>query len=129
MQYRLECINPILSVQDMQKSRTFYVDMLGFEWAHWSTEEFACAIRNGQSLYFSRHSQGNPGTWIWLGFEGDIEGLHNSLVAKGVEIRQSPINFPWAKEMQVYDPDRHVLRFGTEPDPNEPFVDKKEADL
>jgi len=28
-------------------------------------------------------------------------------------------------EMQVEDPDGHVLRFGTDPNKNEPFVDNE----
>ena len=37
-------------------------------------------------------------------------------------IRTPPANRPWAYEMRVSDPDGHVLRFGSEPREDEPFV-------
>jgi len=41
-----------------------------------------------------------------------------------VKIRQAPTNYSWAMEMHVEDPDGHVLRFGTDPNPNESFLDE-----
>ncbi|MDR6804592.1 putative lactoylglutathione lyase [Dyadobacter sp. BE34] len=60
--------------------------------------------------------QGNPGTWIWIGFDGDIYQLYEELKAKGVAIRQPPVRYDWAVELHVEDPDGHVLRFGTDPE-------------
>jgi len=36
------------------------------------------------------------------------------LKACGVPIRMPPTNFSWAVEMQIEDPDRNVLRLGSE---------------
>jgi hypothetical protein len=38
--------------------------------------------------------QGNPGTWIWIGFDGDIFSLHNELKEKGVTISPAPHQSP-----------------------------------
>ena len=124
LQIRLEGIQPILSVRDMQISRAFYVDILGFKEADWGTDNFTSISRDHSSIYLCKGGQGNPGTWIWVGFDGDIFKLHDQLLAKGVMIRQPPLNFSWALEMHVQDPDGHVLRFGTEPNYNEPFLDQ-----
>ena len=32
-------------------------------------------------------------------------------------------NYPWAYEMKVEDPDSHVLRFGSKPKEDRPFVE------
>jgi catechol 2,3-dioxygenase-like lactoylglutathione lyase family enzyme len=120
MNIRLENIQPILSVKDMSASRAFYVDLLGFKEAEWGDDNFTSMTRDNCGIYLCRGEQGNPGTWIWIGFEGDIFSLQEELKQKGATIRLPPTNHPWAMEMHVLDPDGHVLRFGTDPVSN-PF--------
>jgi len=117
---RIENIQPILFVKNMQVSRDFYINILGFEEADWGDDNFTCISRDDCGIYLCRGEQGNPGTWIWIGFDGDIYSLYNEFKEKGVTIRQAPVNHPWALEMHVEDPDGHVLRFGTDP-VSEPF--------
>ena len=112
---RVENIQPILSVKDMALSREFYVNKLGFKEAEWGDDNFTSMSRNNCGIYLCRGEQGSPGTWIWVGFDGDIHLLYDELKSKGVKIRQGPVNHSWAMEMQVEDPDGHVLRFGTDP--------------
>ncbi len=121
----IENIQPILSVRNMSVSRAFYVDILGFNEAEWGDDNFTSLQRDNCGIYLCKGEQGNAGTWVWVGFDGDIVALYDQLKAKGVTIRQPPTNHSWALEMQVEDPDGHVLRFGTEPNENEPFADKK----
>lgn len=120
---RLEGIQAILRVSDMSVSRNFYVGILGFKEAPWGDDNFTSVNRDSGGIYLCRGAQGNPGTWIWVGFDGDIFHLYDELNARGVKIRQAPVNYSWALEMQVEDPDGHVLRFGTDPDPEKPFAD------
>lgn len=119
---RMECIDPILYVKDMARSLAFYVDILGFKKADWGNDDFTSINRDNTGLYLCKGGQGIPGTWIWMGFDGDIFELHHALKSKGVKIKLPPTNFYHAYELQVEDPDGHVLRFGTEPNKNEPFV-------
>jgi len=119
---RLENIQPILSVNDMALSREFYVNKLGFKEAEWGDDHFTSMSRDNCGIYLCRGEQGNPGTWIWIGFDGDIYLLHDELRSRGVKIRQAPVNHSWAREMLVEDPDGHVIRFGTDPNPDEPFI-------
>ena len=123
--FRIENIQPILNVKDMAVSRTFYKEILGFSEADWGTDDFTSINRDKSGIYLCRNAQGNSGTWIWIGFDGDIFALYNELKAKGVTIKQPPINFSWALELHVEDPDGHVLRFGTGPDNDKPFLDKE----
>ena len=116
--FRIENITPILNVKDIPASTNFYVGMLGFANADWGDENFTCVSRDGSSIYLCRNGQGHPGTWLWVGFDGNIFDLHAEFRSKGVVIHQPPTSHPWAMEMLVQDPDGHVLRFGTDPENN-----------
>jgi len=112
----VECIIPILRVNNLAASIRFYVDVLGFK-VNWGGEDgssFASVSRDGKSIMLSQGEQGHPGTWMWIGVE-DIEPLFAEYSAKGAEILEKPTNYPWAYEMKIADPDGHVLRFGSEP--------------
>jgi catechol 2,3-dioxygenase-like lactoylglutathione lyase family enzyme len=122
--FRIENVAPVLYVKDMALTLSFYVDILGFKNADWGDEKFTCINRDNTELYLCKGGQGCPGTWVWIGFDGDIFSLHESLEAKGVKIKLPPTNFSWAYEMQVEDPNGHVLRFGTDPSDKEPFSDR-----
>ena len=43
-------------------------------------------------------------TWVWIGVE-DIEALYEEYKAKGAKIRHPRLNYMWALEMKVEDPD------------------------
>lgn len=121
--FRVENIAPILYVSDMSKSLAFYVDTLGFKKADWGDDNFTSINQDNSGIYLCKGGQGLPGTWVWIGFNGDIFALYRKLKSKGVPIKLPPTNFSWAYEMQVQDPDGHILRFGTDPNDNLPFAD------
>jgi catechol 2,3-dioxygenase-like lactoylglutathione lyase family enzyme len=114
--FRIEHIIPILNVKGISRSLAFYVDILGFERAEWSDDDFSGISRGNAQLYLCRQGQGSPGTWIWIGFDGDIHALHRELEAKGVIIKMPPTKFAYALEMRILDPDENVLRLGTNPE-------------
>jgi predicted lactoylglutathione lyase len=58
---------------------------------------------------------------VWVGVE-DVESLHEEYTRSGASILHAPINYPWAYEIKVQDPDGHVLRFGSEPREDLPFA-------
>ena len=53
----------------------------------------------------------------------DVGKLYEEYRASGARIRGAPRNHSWAYEMQVEDPDGHVLRFGSEPRGDLPVED------
>jgi len=124
MQFRIENIAPILNIKDMTASLAFYVDLLGFKNAAWGEAHFTLISRDKTGIYLCRGGQGNAGTWVWIGFDGDLHLLYQYLQSRGANIILPPTNYSWALEMQVQDPDGHVLRFGTDPDPDKHFADK-----
>lgn len=121
--FRVENIAPILYVSDMAKSLEFYLGTLGFTKADWGDDSFTSVNRDNAGIYLCQGGQGLPGTWVWIGFDGDIFALQQQLVSKGATIELPPTNFSWAYEMRVKDPDGHILRFGTDPNYEEPFAD------
>jgi catechol 2,3-dioxygenase-like lactoylglutathione lyase family enzyme len=118
---RFEHANPILRVRSMNDSLRYYVDVLGFRNADWGNDVFTSVTRDGAGIYLCQGGQGAPGTWAWVGVE-DADALYDEYRASGAMIRLPPVNFPWAYEMHVQDPDGHVLRFGYEPRPDLPFA-------
>jgi predicted enzyme related to lactoylglutathione lyase len=111
---RFENSAPILRVEDMPASLRFYVDMLGFKNANWATEDFTCVSRDRAGIYLCRGGQGRGGAWVWIGVQ-DVDKLHQEYQVKGVTIRLPPTDYPWAREMQIEDPDGNVLRLGSDP--------------
>lgn len=111
---RFECSQPILRVEDLQAALKFYVDALGFRKAEWGTEDFTSVSRDSAAIYLCQGGQGRGGAWIWMGVE-DAQKLYEELIARGVTIPEEPVNYSFALEFRVEDPDGNVIRFGSEP--------------
>jgi len=110
--FRVERIQPVLRVADMQAALKFYVDILGFSKAPWSNETFAGVARDAGSLYLCLNDQGRGSAWVWIGVD-NVDSLHSDLKARGVTIVLPPTDFAWGREIRVSDPDGNVLRFGS----------------
>ena len=109
----IENVTPILRVQDIEASRRYYIQTLGFS-VDWDAGAMISVSRDGKSIMLCEGEQGQPGTWLWIGVE-DADVFHAEFSAKGARIRNPPQNFSWAYEFAVEDPDGHVLRVGSEP--------------
>jgi catechol 2,3-dioxygenase-like lactoylglutathione lyase family enzyme len=103
-------------VTNLATSLRFYAEVLGFqvEWGADTDSEVASVTRSGHAIMLCQGAQGQPGTWIWIGVE-DIDPLFAEYRSRGAQFLQLPTDRAWAYEMQVLDPDGHVLRFGSEP--------------
>jgi len=109
----IENVTPILRVQDIEASRRYYIQTLGFS-VDWDAGAMISVSRDGKSIMLCEGEQGQPGTWLWIGVE-DADVIFAEFSAKGARIRNLPQNFSWAYEFAVEDPDGHVLRVGSEP--------------
>ena len=109
---------PILPVQDVDASIAYYVNILGFK-VDWRAPSYASVSRGQCGLMLSGIGQGHPGTWVWIGI-GDADRLWEEFRARGAKLRHPPTNYSWAYEMQIFDLDGHVLRFGADPKPGQP---------
>ncbi len=112
----VECIIPILRVNNVAASIRYYVDVLGFKvnWGGEAESKFASVSCDGRAIMLSQGEHGHAGMWLWIGVE-DIEPLFAEYSARGVKFREKPTNYPWAYEMRIEDPDGHVLCFGSDP--------------
>jgi catechol 2,3-dioxygenase-like lactoylglutathione lyase family enzyme len=116
----LECIIPIFRVDKLPASLDYYVKVLGFKVDWHEPGIMASVSRHRCSIMLCEGDQGNPGTWVWIGAE-DVEPLFEEFKLKGAKVRHPPTNYVWAYEMQIEDPDGHVLRFGSDPKPGQPL--------
>jgi predicted enzyme related to lactoylglutathione lyase len=111
---KFEGVTPILRVQSLPASIDYYLSILGFKVDWCEPGIMASVSRDRCSVMFCEGDQGNPGIWVWIGV-ADIETLFEEYKNNGAKVRQPPTNYPWACEMQIEDPDGHVLRLGSEP--------------
>ncbi|MGE0742106.1 MAG: glyoxalase superfamily protein [Hyphomonadaceae bacterium] len=108
----IETITPILRADDLSASKSYYVDVLGFQ-LDWEAPYMISVSRDGRAIMLCDGHQGQRGTWLWLGVE-DADVLFAELTGRGAVVRDPPQNFEWAYEFQIEDPSGHVLRFGSE---------------
>jgi predicted lactoylglutathione lyase len=112
----VENVIPILRVEELEVSRRYYIEKLGFV-LDWDYEGKMISVsRSGKAIMLCEREQGQAGTWLWIGVD-DADALFAEYSAKGVRIRKPPQNFSWAYEFTIEDPDGHILRFGADPKP------------
>lgn len=105
-----EQLVPILKVADVNSAVDWYA-RLGFvkEFEHRYSEEFPAyvGVANGaMAVHFSEHvGDATPDTLIYL-FVEDVDA-----VAKEFEVEVE--EQPWAREIELTDPDGNRLRIGT----------------
>ena len=110
---------PILRVKDLAKSVRYYERCVGFKVDWQQAHVFASVSRGRCTIFLAEGDQGRGGGWVWVGV-GDAEALHREFRKQRAKVRQGPTNFPWAREIQVEDPDGNVLRFGSDSKKGEP---------
>jgi predicted lactoylglutathione lyase len=111
----IETLTPILRVEDLEASRRYYIQTLGFS-LDWDAGAMISVSRDRKAIMLCEGAQGQPGVWLWIGVD-DADVFFAEFSAKGAYIRSEPQNYGWAYEFEVEDPDGHVLRIGSEPKP------------
>jgi uncharacterized glyoxalase superfamily protein PhnB len=115
-------VTPILCVESLDASVSYYLEQLGFS-LQWRNGMVASVVRDRTSMMLCEGDQGRAGTWVWIAAT-DVDALYAELQDRGARLRHAPANYPWgSRECQVTDPDGHVLRFGADLRPGEPFGD------
>lgn len=109
-----QAASPILPVSNLARSLDYYVRVLGFSVDWQDATGMASVTRDGCALMLCQGDQGHAGTWVWVGV-ADVDALHEDLKARGAIVRHPPSDYPWAREMQIADPDGNVLRLGSDP--------------
>lgn len=103
---------PIFRVASRRESLDYFVNVLGFK-IDWQAEGPIASVSSDRCIIFlCEGDQGNPGAWTWIGVP-DAAALCEEYRGKGAKIRNPPMNYRWAYEMQIEDLDGNVLRFGS----------------
>ncbi|MFJ2821919.1 glyoxalase superfamily protein [Streptomyces toxytricini] len=101
---------PVLRVEDAAAAVAWY-ERIGFakQWEHRfepGLPAFVEVARGGVRLFLSEHTgDARPGTLVYLSLQ-DVEAIARDL---GVHAEDTP----WAREIEVRDPDGNRLRIGT----------------
>jgi predicted enzyme related to lactoylglutathione lyase len=109
----------VLAVQDLERSRRFYLDVLGFTedpisaagWAFLSKDAFHVMLgecRDGVPAA----DTGNHSWYIHL-LVDDVDAYHREVRARGAEILTAPTNRAYGlREFTLCTPDGHRLMIG-----------------
>ncbi len=108
-----------LQVRDLEVSKAFYTNKLGFELSEMSNSE-ACIFKynKGEASFAIRKPIGNlerkelgVGASLWFAIDEKIEELQSQLTEKGVILLGTINNTPFGKTLMVKDPDGYVITF------------------
>jgi uncharacterized glyoxalase superfamily protein PhnB len=111
-----DTVIPILNVKNVRVSLDYYIGKLGFvkHWESGSPPNGASVGRGKITIFLFENMQGNSGTWMWIGMQ-DVDALHEEYRKSGAVIVVPPVDCSWgSREMQVEDPDGHILRMASE---------------
>jgi predicted lactoylglutathione lyase len=115
---KVENTIPVLPVSNLQNSLDYYVNTLGFK-EDWKSAAVGSVSRDGCSIMLSELIQSTGPSWVWIGLD---VAIFEELKIKGVRVIQEPLNYEWAYEMKIADPDGNVLWLGTSPRDDLPKV-------
>lgn len=116
-----------LQVRDLEVSKAFYTDMLGFDVSEMSNPN-ACIFKykKGEASFAIRTPIGNidgkelgVGTSLWFGVEEKIEELQSRLSEKGATLLGTINNTPFGKTIMVKDPDGYIITFLEQSNPTQ----------
>jgi predicted enzyme related to lactoylglutathione lyase len=126
----VEGCTPILRVTDIHASVRWYAEVLGFqkEWGAEPPHDKFCSVGlEGGSIMLCQGAQGCRGTYVWIGVD-DLDPVIANCRAHGAKVVQPPTNYSWSYEMEVEDPDGHVLRIGCDSREDMPYQDVLDAE-
>jgi len=108
-----QCLTPILYVRDFREATQYYTKKLLFDlrWQWGKPPSFGCVGLGNVEIFFCLKAQGHPGTWMSI-FMHDVDDYFERIGKMGAEVICGPKDYPWGcREIQVRDPNQHVIRF------------------
>ena len=108
-----------LQVRDLEASKAFYTDKLGFELSEMTNPD-ACIFKysKGEASFAIRKPIGNLegkelgiGASLWFAVDENMEELQSRLTEKGVTPLGTINNTPFGKTLMVKDPDGYIITF------------------
>ena len=112
----IQRVIPALRITNYPRSKTFYVDQLGFhvEWEHRFEPNFPVFLsvaRDGMRIFLTEHrGDCQVGGLVHFVIE-DVDAYFGEFTARGVKSTESPNNDLGFRNMTITDPDGNQLRF------------------
>lgn len=108
-----------LQVSDLEVSKAFYTNKLGFELSGMSNPyAYVFKFNKGEASFAIRTPIGNidgkelgVGASLWFAIDEKIEELQNQLSEKGVNLLGTINNTPFGKTLMAKDPDGYIITF------------------
>ncbi len=108
-----------LQVRDLEASKVFYTDYLGFELSEMTNPgAYVFRYNKGDASFAIRKPIGNldgkelgVGVSLWFAIDEKIEAFQSRLAHKGVAIVGTINNTPFGKTLIVTDPDGYFITF------------------
>ena len=109
---------PILPSLDIEVTKAFYRDQLGFNATVYEAEQYLIVRRNEMEIHFWKTDDSNlPQVSACYIRGGEVPSLHTEFSARGVEKLSAFTVRPWnMKEFYVWDPHGNLLKFGGAPE-------------
>ena len=120
---RIRDVSPMLLVADVAKAAAYYADALGFTISDMSGDPptFCTPQRDGVSVMLNQVGRGDSfrpnadygGRYDAYFYVDDADALFEEFKSSGADIVCGPEDQPYLmRELQVRDPDGHLLAFG-----------------
>ena len=107
-----------LQVRDLETSKVFYTDKLGFEVGVSSPDACVFSYRQGEASFAIRKPLVNlegkelgVGASLWFAIDGTTEELQAQLTERQVPVLGPVKETPFGKVIMVKDPDGYILTF------------------
>jgi len=123
---RLRSTTPIITVNDLQASRRWYSDVLGFvagdEWKNEEGEVMGVQMRAGavefnlnqDDFAKGRDRPKGVGFRMYCNTVQDIDEVAAAIKARGGTLDMEPTDMPWGRVFAVTDPDGFKISIGKE---------------
>lgn len=107
---------PALRITDYERSKAFYVEMLGFtvDWEHRfevNFPVFMSVVRDGMQVYLTQHSGDCQAGGLVHFVIRDVDAWHKEFRDRGARVTEAPNNDLGFRNMTITDPDGNQLRF------------------
>jgi catechol 2,3-dioxygenase-like lactoylglutathione lyase family enzyme len=110
-----ETVAPVFGVADVERSRAYYTDQLGFsvefEWKDEEEVQYVVLSKGHTGLHLSQHQ--NPPPTVAYFFVSGVQKYYEALQTTDAMITEQIRDYPWEmREFELKDPDGHKLIFG-----------------
>ena len=102
---------PVLHVQDVEATASFYRDVLGFTW-DFGDETYAVVWRDNSAIHFVRDHRNPSGVHLFQWIK-DVDSYYQELIKRGATIASGPADQPYGiRELAVSDVNGVGIVFG-----------------